>query len=224
MAKKSSKKEELTDAAKKAAAQEEERRKAIADFNLHNMGKYWIDPDRVPTDEDIKVAKDEFESRTKALQEKKDYMIADKQNAKRVAQFMKDFNDNSYWEGRMFVGVLNFSALMKDFLDKFDDNNPVDLVLDFGATQYIFLVFEKYRGHGINDANHMAEIWDEYVPIYEKLHEHVDWYSAENKACEELKEKWAMMEQGFFLHIMEDKEVDPTEDNGTIVPGDATQE
>ena len=41
---------------------EEERRKAIAEFNVQNMGKFWIDPDKVPTDEDIEnpeiVAKD----------------------------------------------------------------------------------------------------------------------------------------------------------------------
>ena len=84
---------------------EEERRKAIAEFNVQNMGKYWIDPDKVPTSEDIENVKKEFEERTKALQEKKDYLVADKSNALRVAKFMKDFNDNAVWSQRMFVGV-----------------------------------------------------------------------------------------------------------------------
>ena len=38
-----------------------ERRKAIADFNTQNMGKYWIDPDKLPTEDDINLAKEEFE-------------------------------------------------------------------------------------------------------------------------------------------------------------------
>ena len=64
--------------------------------------KFWIDPEKTPTSEDIQQVKDEFEQRTKALQEKKDYVVADKNNALRVAKFMKEFNDNSIWTQRMF--------------------------------------------------------------------------------------------------------------------------
>lgn len=201
----------VNDAASQAARLEEERRKAIAEFNVQNMGKYWIDPDKVPTSEDIENVKKEFEERTKALQEKKDYLVADKNNALRVAKFMKDFNDNSLWSQRMFVGVLNFSALMNDFIEGFDENNPVDLVLDYAPVQYAFLLFENYGGIGIDSARHMAEIWDEYLPIYETLHELVDWYKKEAGACDELKEKWAMFEQGYYLHVLEDTETDPRE-------------
>lgn len=201
----------VNDAASQAARLEEERRKAIAEFNVQNMGKYWIDPDKVPTSEDIENVKKEFEERTKALQEKKDYIVADKNNALRVAKFMKDFNDNSLWSQRMFVGVLNFSALMNDFIEGFDENNPVDLILEYAPVQYAFLLFENYGGIGIDSARHMAEIWDEYLPIYETLHELVDWYKKEAGACDELKEKWAMFEQGYYLHVLDDTETDPRE-------------
>ena len=205
----------VEDAAKLAAAQEEQRRKAIADFNVSNMGKYWIDPDNVPTDEDIAKAKEDFEVRTKALQEKKDYMVADKANALRVAKFMKKFNDESVWSKRMFVGLVNFSALMDDFINGFDENNPVDLVLEFPPIQYAFLVFENYGGKGIEDAKKMAEIWDEYLPIYEKLHELVDQYNAEVKACEELKDKWGMLEQGYFVYILDGENAKESTDAST---------
>ena len=201
----------VNDAASQAARLEEERRKAIAEFNVQNMGKYWIDPDKVPTSEDIENVKKEFEERTKALQEKKDYIVADKNNALRVAKFMKDFNDNSLWSQRMFVGVLNFSALMNDCIEGFDENNPVDLILEYAPVQYAFLLFENYGGIGIDSARHMAEIWDEYLPIYETLHELVDGYKKEAGACDELKEKWAMFEQGYYLHVLDDTETDPRE-------------
>ena len=201
----------VNDAASQAARLEEERRKAIAEFNVQNMGKYWIDPDKVPTSEDIENVKKEFEERTKALQEKKDYIVADKNNALRIAKFMKDFNDNSLWSQRMFVGVLNFSALMNDFIEGFDENNPVDLILEYAPVQYAFLLFENYGGIGIDSARHMAEIWDEYLPIYETLHELVDWYKKEADTCDKLKEKWAMFEQGYYLHVLDDTEIDPRE-------------
>ena len=51
----------VNDAASQTARLEEERRKAIAEFNVQNMGKYWIDPDKVPTSEDIENVKKEFE-------------------------------------------------------------------------------------------------------------------------------------------------------------------
>ena len=195
---------------------EDERRKAIAEFNVQNMGKFWIDPDKVPTDEDIENVKKEFEERTKALQEKKDYLVADKSNALRVAKFMKDFNDNSVWSQRMFVGVLNFSALMNDFIESFDENNPKDLIMEYAPMQYAFLLFENYGGVGIDSARHMAEIWDEYLPIYETLHELVDWYKKEADKCDELKEKWAMFEQGYYLHILEGTEEDPRDEKNSV--------
>lgn len=195
---------------------EDERRKAIAEFNVQNMGKFWIDPDKVPTDEDIENVKKEFEERTKALQEKKDYLVADKSNALRVAKFMKDFNDNSVWSQRMFVGVLNFSALMNDFIENFDENNPKDLIMEYAPMQYAFLLFENYGGVGIDSARHMAEIWDEYLPIYETLHELVDWYKKEADKCDELKEKWAMFEQGYYLHILEGTEEDPRDEKNSV--------
>jgi len=217
---------EVADEAKIAAQREAERRKAIADFNMQNMGKFWIDPDKVPTDEDINNAKEEFEKRTKALQEKHDYVLADKANALRVAKFIKNFNDTQHWKKDMWKGVCNFSAMMNDFIEAFDENNPVDLVLDYMPMQYIFLVFENYSGEGLKDAQKMFDMWDEFVPIYDKLHELVDWYNNEVKACEELREKWAMLEQGYYLQILDPSGEEQTqqEDNGTIVPGDLTAE
>ena len=193
-----------------AAALEMSRLNAIKDFNRDNMGRFWIDPEKSPTDEDIKQAKADFEERTKALQEKKDYVIADKDNALRVAKFMKEFVSNSVWTGRSFVGVLNFVALMEDFIKGFDEANPVDLVLEYAPMQFAFLMFENYGGVGVDSANRMAEMWDEYLPIYEKLHEHVDWYNNEAHKCDNLKNRWGMFEQGYYMYILEDSDEDPT--------------
>lgn len=194
-----------------AINQENERLNAIAAFNRENMGKFWIDATKVPIDEDIAKAKEEFETATKAHQEKKDYIIADKDNALRVAKFLKEFIDNCFWTGRFFVGVLNFSALMNDFIEGYEKNGSSDLVLEYGPMQFAFLMLENYGGIGIDSAKKMANMWDEYLPIYEKLHEHVDWYNREVHRCDNLKTRWAMFEQGYYMYILEDTEIDPTQ-------------
>ena len=72
MAKKNTK--AVAEAAEKQAAQ---RLAAIREFNMNNAGDLWIDPDRVPTEDEVNEAKKDFEERTIALRDKKDYLIAD---------------------------------------------------------------------------------------------------------------------------------------------------
>ena len=206
------KKKELSEA-DIAAQQEEARRQAIADFNVKNAGRYWIDPDKAPTDEDVADAKKEYEDVTKALNEKNDYVIADSHNALRVAKFMKEFIEHTFWQKRSFVGVLNFSALMKDFIEHFDEENPCDLVLEFGPMQFAYMMFENFGGVGVQSANWMAENWDEYLPIYEKLHELIDWYQGEVRKSESLSTKWTLMSQGYYMNILENVEEKTTDGN-----------
>lgn len=195
-----------SDAAKEAEKNELQRRQVINDFNINNGGKYWIDANKVPTSEDIENAKKEFEEKTKALQSKNDYLVADKNNALRVAKFMKEFISKSIWTNRSWVGVLNFNALMDDFIKDFDENNPKDLILEYPPMQFAYLMFENYGGIGIESANEMAKVWDEYLPIYEKLHELNDWHDAEAKMCEDLRYKWALMEQGYYVVILDENQ------------------
>lgn len=211
MAKKTAKEKNELDDVQIAAQKEAERRKVISEFNVNNMGKFWIDPDKTPTEDDINRAKADFEAAANALKERKDYVIADKDNALRVAKFMKEFNDNSFWTQRMFVGVLNFSDLLNEFIKNFDENNQKELSLEYSPVQYAFILFENYAGFGYEAAKHMAEIWDEYLPIYERLHELVDEYKAETQKIEDLKDRWAMMSQGYYAYVMSGAESDPTD-------------
>lgn len=211
MAKKKIEEKQMTEEEKIAVKREEERRQAIAEFNVNNMGKFWIDPAKVPTEEDINKAKFDFEDAAKKLNDRKDYVVADKENALRVAKFMKDFNDNSFWSQRMFVGVLNFSDLLNEFIKGFDENDPKELALEYAPVQYAFILFENYAGFGYEAAKHMAEIWDEYLPIYERLHELVDEYKAETQKVEDLQQVWGMMAQGYYTYIMTGTENDPVD-------------
>lgn len=183
----------------------EARLAAIEEYNRSNMGEAWIDPDREPTDEDIAVAKKEFEERTKALQDKDDYLIADKSNALRVAKFIREFIANGFWAQRYYVGVINFVDYIDNFIKECEEEEK-DLTMEYGPMQFCFLMFENYAGFGYESAKRMAEMWDEYVPIYDVLRDHVEYYNKEVKECEKLKQRWGMLSQGYYLTYLDSKD------------------
>lgn len=192
-----------------------ERAKYIRDFNLNNAGKMRIEPDKVPTEDDIKNAKEEYEARVKKLQEKKDYFIADKTNALRVANFLKTYNETNIWVGTpsqpLFVGVLNFHEYITKFIEECE-KEPKDLVMEYGPMQFCFVSFNNYCGQGLQGANHMAEIWDEFIAIYDVLRDNVELYKSEVDACNTLNDRWALMSQGFYAVILDVDESQAVED------------
>ena len=171
-----------------ANKQLEQRLAAIREFNMNNMGQAWIDPEKVPTDEDKAQAKKDFEDRANALRNKHDYLIADSANALRVAKFIKNFVENGFWTQRYFVGVINFTDLINKFIEECE-KEPKDLTMEYGPLQFCMLMFENYAGFGLESAKKMAEMWDEYVPIYDTLKDHVEFYNNEVKQCEKLKQR-----------------------------------
>ena len=203
MAKKKTTKEETKDKAVEAASKlTAEKLAAIREFNMQNVGSMWIDPEKVPSDEDVEQAKKDYEERAIALKDKKDYFIADKANALRVAKFLKDFIENSYWQKQFFVGVINFSEYITTFINECE-KEPKDLVMEYGPMQFAFLMLDNRMGHGLEDAKHMAEIWDEFVPIYDTLHELDDWYKKEVETIKRLQNRWGMLAQGYYLVLLD---------------------
>ena len=202
------KKEKVADVAtqnaEKAAAQ---RLAAIQEFNRQNAGEAWIDAERVPTEEEINTAKEDYEKRTIALRDKNDYLVADEANALRVAKFLKKFIESGFWTQRYFVGVINFSEYITKFITELEGTAEQEaarkpLTMEYGPLKFCYLMLENYAGHGLEDAKKMAEMWDEYVPIYDTIREHIEWYNNEVKMCEALKQRWGMLAQGYFLVLL----------------------
>lgn len=216
------KKEKVADVAtqnaEKAAAQ---RLAAIQEFNRQNAGEAWIDAERIPTEDEINDAKEIYEKRTIALRDKNDYLVADENNALRVAKFLKKFVENGFWTQRYFVGVINFSEYITKFIEDLEGTSEQEavrkpLTMEYGPLQFCYLMLENYAGHGLEDAKKMAEMWDEYIPIYDTIREHIEWYNNEVKVCEALKQRWGMLAQGYFLVLLnldEDKEPCNCDDN-----------
>ena len=67
----------------------------------------------------------------------------------------------------------------------------------------IDLMLENYGGVGIESARWMAEVWEEYLPIYDHVHGLTEGYKKEHARCEELRDVWATFEQGYYLVVLE---------------------
>lgn len=185
------------------------REETIRQFNLNNANSMWIDPERDPSEEDIAQAKEEFEQRTKSLNEKT-FVIADKTEAVRVVNFLMDFIKNATWQKRTWVGVLNYVAEATEFLKKYEEE-PQDYVLNYPPAQFLYLMLENYQGTGYEEAVKMSQIWEEYVPIYDSLRDVVEWYNKEAEECQKLQQRWALMEQGYYMVILPPVENDVTD-------------
>lgn len=202
------KKEKAVDtAAKQAEGLAAQRLAAIREFNMQNAGEAWIDPERIPTDEEVNAAKEDFEKRTIALRDKNDYLVADEANALRVAKFLKKFVENGFWTQRYFVGVINFSEYITKFIEELEGTEEQEavrkpLTMEYGPLQFCFLMLENYAGKGLEAAKEMAEMWDEYVPVYDTIRDHIEWYNNETKQCELLKQRWGMLAQGYYLVLL----------------------
>lgn len=186
-----------------------ERAKYIRDFNMNNAGKMRIEPDKMPTEEDIETAKKNFEDRVTALKEKKDYFIADKANSLRVAKFLKNYIETNLWVGTptqpFFVGVINFVDYINTFIEECE-KEPKDLIMEYGPMQFCFVAFQNYSGQGLEGAKRMAEIWDEFIAIYDTLRDNVEYYNSEVEACNHLNDIWALMSQGFYAVLLDNVE------------------
>ena len=199
-----------------AEKHEIERRKAIADFNTQNMGKYWIDPDKLPTEDDINLAKNEFEKALTDFQ-KKDYVVADKDNAVRVAEFMKTFINRTVWKGQTFVGVVRFNTQMTEFVKECEEKGAQDLILDYNALMFVFYMFKEYSGVGLDDALWFVDNNEEFVAVHDHIYDLANESELQKKRIENLQMRWQYLAQGYYLTILENSDED------TLDPATAPQ-
>ena len=71
--------------------------------------------------------------------------------------------------------------------------------MEYAPLQFCMLMLENYAGFGLEAAKKMAELWEQYVPVYDTIRDHIEWYNKEAKMCERLKQRWGMLAQGYYL-------------------------
>lgn len=183
---------------------DEERLALINQFNKERKGQMHI-IERRATQEDIDEAKKEYEA---LIEENRthSYVLADKDNALRVAKLLKELNtDYVEWKERLWMGVITFDEFITKFIDKFDETAPVELNVDWGNLTYLFCSLPTITGHGLSTAKRFSEIYDEYVKVLEVVQMHSDNVMAFNERVRKAQERWSMASVGFIL-VYDDEE------------------
>lgn len=200
----------LTEDEKKVA----ERVSLINQYNKENEGQSYLDFEPA-TEEDMDKAKTDFEAAQKALNTKT-FVIADKANAKRVAEFLKNWNEKyAAWEKDQWVGVVKFNNYITDFLDQFAKEDQ-DLIVDLGALLYLDTLMMKPFGIGLAAAKEMEAIDDEYNKILEVVDDYKKKADEESQAIRKKQEVWAAACAGFRLHFVTDDSADGTKIVGPV--------
>jgi len=157
------KKKELTEEEKVA----KQRAELIEQYNKENLGESYLENEPASED-DLNTAKAKFEAAQEAFN-KRTYTIADKPNALRVATFLKEWNEKyATWEKDQWVGVVKFNNFINDFLVEFAKIEQ-DLVIDYGALMYLDTLMMRPFGVGLQSAQEMEKMDEEYTKILETV-------------------------------------------------------
>ena len=124
----------------------------------------WMDvSDDEATEEDIKIARDDFDKEVAKYQNKK-YVIA-KDNALQFAELLRTWNAKAIsWEKGEWRGVIKFDTIISDIQKELHDNpEHTALEVDYATLMYLHKTMTAPAGHGIEQARMMATL-ENYNP------------------------------------------------------------
>ena len=173
-----------------------QRKQMIMEYNRNNTTTQILE--RKVREEDIK----ELEDKLKDIQTNRSsmtYLIADKANAARVHDFLRNWNSHKFiWPKDMWRGVLKFDEYLDEWKAKYEAE-ACDLVFDFAALSYSYNMLMNPSGIGIEDAKYMQSVSDEYDAILNVMGEYIDDFQAENERFKLLQECLSARYQGFMM-------------------------
>lgn len=197
----------MTKKAKKVVPTKEDiqRRNMINEFNRNNEQTKILM--RKVTEDDIKS----LENDLKSMQEKHAtavYLIADKDNAIRVFEFLKDWNSTKFmWTKDLWKGILTFDNYLNEWKTKYD-NEACDLEFDFAAMSYTYNMLMNCAGLGFDSAKFMEAVSEQYESILNTLSTYVEDFKKDNERFKLLQDCLAARYQGFMMVPADSLELD----------------
>mgnify|MGYP001766104222 CR=1 FL=1 len=162
-----------------------------------------------PTEEEIKAAAAEFEYASKVFPSKL-WEIGEVENARTFCDYLSHYVRNRlFWTKNGWMGVVKLNEELRAAENLLNGKEP--LKLGYQALEFVYYSLMNPGGIGLQSAQDFESEGEQYLPLMESVS------VALNKAREELKniqflqDKYAAMQQGFYLEL----EQAPVEEPGT---------
>lgn len=162
-----------------------------------------------PSEEEIKAAGEEFEAAAKAFPVKM-WEIGGNKDAREYCSYLSHYVRNRlFWTKNGWMGVVKLDEELRAAENLLNGTEP--LKLGYQALEFVYYSLMNPGGVGLQSAQDFESEGEQYLPLMESVS------VALNKAREELKniqflqDKYAAMQQGFYLEL----EPAPIEEPGT---------
>ena len=171
-----------------------------------------------PTDEEIENAKIEFETTSNNFIVKS-YDIGESKEALEFLNYIKHYIRNRlFWTKNGWMGVVKMMEEVEDS-EKFINMNPTSpLKLGYQALEFLFYSLQNPGGVGFQTAKSFESENDLFVRIFEAVSKMVTEARAELKHIQFLQDKYAAMQQGFYLELEDSVEETAPEEEKELEP------
>lgn len=152
-----------------------------------------------PSEEEISNAKQEFEDAVNDFNSGK-WQVGTEEDAERLSSYLVHFVYNRiFWYKDGWQGVLKFRDEIDETREKIKNGELKVLELTWQALEFIFHSLSNPGGIGLESAQRMKDENDDFVFCMEKVGESLQKARDRMNEIQFLQDKWATMQQGFYL-------------------------
>jgi hypothetical protein len=156
-----------------------------------------------PTEEEIKAAAAEFESASKTFPSKL-WEIGKVKDARTFCDYLKHYVRNRlFWTKNGWMGVVKLNEELQAAENLLNGKEP--LKLGYQALEFVYYSLMNPGGIGLQTAQDFESESENYLPLMESVSISLEKARIELKQIQFLQDKYAAMQQGFYL------ELEPTE-------------
>jgi len=154
-----------------------------------------------PSKEEIQQAKEEFE---KALNEWKNkiYTIGKPEEAQEICDYIRYFIKKRFiWHKDAWMGVIKLTEELDAAEILFKGKKDESLKVGYRALEFIYYALTNPGGIGLEEAIEFEKEHERYIKIAVYVAKELEKARKELKNIDFLQQRWAAMEQGFYLEL-----------------------
>lgn len=174
-----------------------------------------------PSPEEVAEVKLEFDN-ANALFATTKWEVGKREDAEKYIDFLLNYlNKFVYWSKNGWMGVIKFDEELREIKSKLVDDK---FTLSYQAIEFGLYALSNPAGIGLDAAKEIKEKSELYIELFEIFSQLVDDTRKELKRIEQLQQKWAVYEQGYYYEIEPaDDEMNGLVDNSGMAVVDGKQ-